>query len=464
LISFVAFLSSIEAIQLSQILLSEYGYSNNSVLIDLSSKNIESIDVNTFIGFTNLQVLYLNKNKLSRLNEPVFKNISNLKEIWLEENSITSFSKDSFVGLVNLERICLYDNPISTLFPNLLTGLCSTSPNCKVTIAEKCLMITTRVSTTIKTTSIRTTTQLITTTEMPIVNTFFKETLTLYSKGVARIASFRNDENLLVSDSESLQIWNVESGELITNTSKKVITSLSVMPNDNVITGDNRPFITIWDNKLNVLEEFRPSNSLYTLNNILVLSDRLFAVSNAINNSVDIYDSKKALFIKRITTPVSYTYISSLAIAKNVYLAIGITNGYIQIYEVNYGGLIVTLNNGGGVAIRSLAVLKNSNIAATSESGVISVYGILIATLNGHTDFISCLTVLQNGYLISGSSDTTLKVWNVNGGIELRTLDEHRAGIFGLAVLDNSFIATGSADGTIKIWNNKTGLFIFLFI
>ncbi len=95
---------------------------------------------------------------------------------------------------------------------------------------------------------------------------------------------------------------------------------------------------------------------------------------------------------------------------------------------------------------------------------MISVYGILIATLNGHTDFISCLTVLQNGYLISGSSDTTLKVWNVNGGIELRTLDEHRAGIFGLAVLDNSFIATGSADGTIKIWNNKTGLFIFLFI
>jgi Leucine-rich repeat (LRR) protein len=81
LISFVAFLSSFEAIQLSQILLSEYGYSNNSVLIDLSSKNIESIDVNTFIGFTNLQVLYLNKNKLSRLNEPVFKNISNLKEI-----------------------------------------------------------------------------------------------------------------------------------------------------------------------------------------------------------------------------------------------------------------------------------------------------------------------------------------------------------------------------------------------
>lgn len=462
MISFVAFLSSFEAIQLSQILLSEYGYSNNSVLIDLSSKNIESIDVNTFIGFTNLQVLYLNKNKLSRLNEPVFKNISNLKEIWLEENSITSFSKDSFVGLVNLERICLYDNPISTLFPNLLTGLCSTSPNCKVTITEKCLMITTRVSTTFKTTSIRTTTQLITTTEMPIVNTFFRETLTLYSKGVARVAGFRNDENLLISDSESLQIWNVESGELITNTSKKVITSLSVMPNDNVITGDNRPFITIWDNKLNVLEEFRPSNSLYTLNNILVLSDRLFAVSNAINNSVDIYDSKKALFIKRITTPVSYISISSLAIAKNVYLAIGFTNGYIQIYEVNYGGLIVTLSNGGGVAVRSLAVLKNSNIAATSERGVIkiwsSVNGILIATLNGHTDFISCLTVLQNGYLISGSSDTTLKVWNVNGGIELR------AGIFGLAVLDNSFIATGSADGTIKIWNNKTGLFIFLFI
>jgi len=377
LISFVAFLSSIEAIQLSQILLSEYGYSNNSVLIDLSSKNIESIDVNTFIGFTNLQVLYLNKNKLSRLNEPVFKNISNLKEIWLEENSITSFSKDSFVGLVNLERICLYDNPISTLFPNLLTGLCSTSPNCKVTITEKCLMITTRVSTTFKTTSIRTTTQLITTTEMPIVNTFFRETLTLYSKGVARVAGFRNDENLLISDSESLQIWNVESGELIANTSKTAITSLSVMPNDNVITGDNIPFITIWDNKLNVLEEFRPINiNSFALNNILVLSDRLFAVSYAVNNFVDIYDSKKALFIKRITTPVSYTYISSLAIAKNVYLAIGITDGYIQIYEV-----IVTLNNGGGVAIRSLAVLKNSNIAATSESGVISVYGILIATL-----------------------------------------------------------------------------------
>ena len=69
------------------------------------------------------------------------------------------------------------------------------------------------------------------------------------------------------------------------------------------------------------------------------------------------------------------------------------------------------------------------------------------------------MTVLKNGYLISGSLDTTIKTWKLNDGIEIRTLAEHRGPILGLTVLDNGFIVTGSNDATIKIWNNKTGLF-----
>jgi WD40 repeat protein len=77
----------------------------------------------------------------------------------------------------------------------------------------------------------------------------------------------------------------------------------------------------------------------------------------------------------------------------------------------------------------------------------------LLRTLNGHTDWVRALTVLQNGDLASGSDDKTIKIWNPIDGTLKRTLTGHTNSVLALTVLQNGDLASGSSDTTIKIWS-----------
>lgn len=73
----------------------------------------------------------------------------------------------------------------------------------------------------------------------------------------------------------------------------------------------------------------------------------------------------------------------------------------------------------------------------------------------GHTNGVMCLQ-FDDKVLISGSYDSTAKVWDVNSGELLRTLKGHTAGIRCLQ-FDDTKLMTGSLDNTIKLWNWKSG-------
>jgi hypothetical protein len=122
----------------SAVLIENLGYPKDSTLVALQLHDIESIDANTFNGFSRLETLYLHENKLNKLDPLLFKNLINLKVLWLESNKLVSFDKNLLNGLVNLELVCLFNNPISIIFPDSLKDVCNSSPKCVVKIAEAC--------------------------------------------------------------------------------------------------------------------------------------------------------------------------------------------------------------------------------------------------------------------------------------------------------------------------------------
>ncbi len=62
-------------------------------------------------------------------------------------------------------------------------------------------------------------------------------------------------------------------------------------------------------------------------------------------------------------------------------------------------------------------------------------------------------------YLASGSSDKTIKIWEVATGQELRTLTGHSEGVLSVAYSpDGRYLASGIGDGAIKIWEVATAL------
>ena len=66
------------------------------------------------------------------------------------------------------------------------------------------------------------------------------------------------------------------------------------------------------------------------------------------------------------------------------------------------------------------------------------------------------MTVSQDKYLISGSSDGVIIIWNLTYFGLIKTLREHSYVVTGLAVIDNESFISVSEDKKIIIWNSET--------
>jgi WD40 repeat protein len=76
----------------------------------------------------------------------------------------------------------------------------------------------------------------------------------------------------------------------------------------------------------------------------------------------------------------------------------------------------------------------------------------------GHSGNVFAVAFSPDGkYLLSGSDDKTLKLWEVSTGREIRTL-WHTEGVMSVAFSpDGKYILSGSRDGTMKLWDLATG-------
>jgi WD40 repeat protein len=77
-----------------------------------------------------------------------------------------------------------------------------------------------------------------------------------------------------------------------------------------------------------------------------------------------------------------------------------------------------------------------------------------LATLRGHEKWVNSVAFSPDGkFLASGSSDDTVKVWEVGSWREVATLRGHKGFVFSVAFSpDGKFLASGSSDDTVKVW------------
>ncbi|XP_065838229.1 F-box/WD repeat-containing protein 7-like [Oscarella lobularis] len=76
--------------------------------------------------------------------------------------------------------------------------------------------------------------------------------------------------------------------------------------------------------------------------------------------------------------------------------------------------------------------------------------------LKGHDDHVITCLKFHGNKIVSGSDDTTLKIWSALTGKQLRTLTGHTGGVW-CAQFDGNTIVSGSTDRTLKVWNGETG-------
>src|SRR6266702_2135531 len=83
----------------------------------------------------------------------------------------------------------------------------------------------------------------------------------------------------------------------------------------------------------------------------------------------------------------------------------------------------------------------------------------LVRTLQGHTDWVNSCAVSPDGtWIVSASTDNTLKVWDAHSGTERFTLQGHTSRVNSCAVSpDGTWIVSASTDNTLKVWDVHSG-------
>lgn len=89
----------------------------------LEANQIEEIHPNAFQDLTNLETLYLSRNKLTRIDENIFKGLSNLYLLIVNNNEINEIDEFAFSDLSNLGRLDLSHNMIEQLGSNVFRNL-----------------------------------------------------------------------------------------------------------------------------------------------------------------------------------------------------------------------------------------------------------------------------------------------------------------------------------------------------
>lgn len=72
----------------------------------------------------------------------------------------------------------------------------------------------------------------------------------------------------------------------------------------------------------------------------------------------------------------------------------------------------------------------------------------------GHTDFVNCVNFSHEGkFIVSGSDDLTIRVWNVEECAEVKKFVGHHQPIVSVNFSpDSKNIVCGSRESIIRIW------------
>lgn len=171
-----------------------------------------------------------------------------------------------------------------------------------------------------------------------------------------------------------------------------------------------------------------------------------------------------SIFLQRRLTSVDS--VQSLVIgpeSKSPMFATG-TYGTIRTWNLQTGKRVNTFWDAHKSWVNTLAISPNAQtLVSGSEDTSIRIWnfqtGELLQTISAHSAAVNALDISPDGSMVvSGSTDKTIKFWNLNNGVRLRTITGHQDAVNAVVFSpDGKFLASGSSDNTIQIWNVNAG-------
>lgn len=184
------------------------------------------------------------------------------------------------------------------------------------------------------------------------------------------------------------------------------------------------------------------------INHTIQLNDGSIALGNTLN----IYDFKT--MIQREGHTDNITCIAQLL---NGDIVTGSSDMTVRVWNSKTHQIL------GGYSILSLIVVGNTIVGGCDNGNIViwKTYDEPVV-LMGHTNSIHCFGIINQDTIISGSGDSTLRIWDINEEKCTHILTQHNTGVTAVLVLKDT-IVSGSAHGDLIVWDltgqYKYGLF-----
>ena len=149
----------------------------------------------------------------------------------------------------------------------------------------------------------------------------------------------------------------------------------------------------------------------------------------------------------------------------------------IKIWDLIKKVCLKTFNAHNDIIYKILIIKNNNYLISTSEDCEIHIYEIneilnlknkenkYFKNIKNHQSAVTCLLEIDNNlfkFLVSGSCDETINIYNLNNFNLINTLKGHKGTVFCLLNKDNNLLS-GSEDKSIKIWDLKDFNCIYTF-
>lgn len=273
------------------------------------------------------------------------------------------------------------------------------------------------------------------------------------------------DGRLAISASNSVRVWDVDTGRCL-----RVLQQMAIWPVPRVagLSADGHLAITSQGQKM-WLWDVRTGRCLRTLQQrgevmkASLSADGSLVISSD-GNSAHIWDVRTGRKTRTLQHPheveaVGLSVDGQIAVTCCGILPPGGVRGKenaLQLWDVNTGRCLLTLEQAGG-GVDAVSLSADNRLLAANISGNIHVWetstGHALHVLSAHSHTAHALRLSADGrWLVSGSPDRTVRLWDVNTGRCLRTL-QHSEWVWGASIsADGKRIISGGTDDIVRVW------------